>query len=114
TWQAPLLIHESEQDDKQCAAGDGNPTSPFFGNVYAAWDDGRLLRFARSIDHGASWIGIDNEPAGSSILSLPSFAPDLSVAADGTVYIFFLSSILGHEIQGVKSVDGGNSFILLD
>ncbi len=41
TWSNPLLIHDSEAqpgDDKQWASGDTNPSSPHYGNVYAAWD----------------------------------------------------------------------------
>src|SRR6185436_19346214 len=58
TWGAPLLIHSSGGDDKQWAAGDTNPASPHHGNVYAVWDDGSFMRFARTLDHGATWIGV--------------------------------------------------------
>src|SRR6266540_7000296 len=50
TWPPPRLIHSSTGDDKQTAAGDNNPASPHYGNVYVAWDDGVTLRFARTID----------------------------------------------------------------
>jgi hypothetical protein len=30
TWKQPVLIHEGQLDDKQCAAGDTNPSSPFY------------------------------------------------------------------------------------
>src|SRR6516162_3513859 len=39
TWSVPNPIHYSTGDDKQWAAGDGNPASPHHGNVYAVWDD---------------------------------------------------------------------------
>ena len=54
SFGAPNFIHQSTGDDKQSAAGDGNPASPFYGNVYAAWDDGSTLRFARTSDHGTT------------------------------------------------------------
>ena len=52
TWGAANLIHSSVFDDKQWAAGDTNPASPFHGRIYAVWDDGSAMRFARSKDHG--------------------------------------------------------------
>jgi len=108
TWGAPVLIHASIGDDKQWAAGDGNPASPYYGNVYAAWDDGSNLRFARSTDHGITWKGTGASPAGS-ILASDSFSPELSVAADGTIYIVWLGGG-GTQIKFVKSTNGGNSF----
>jgi hypothetical protein len=39
TWSAPKRIHTSINDDKQWAAGDDNPASPFHGRVYAVWND---------------------------------------------------------------------------
>jgi hypothetical protein len=106
TWDKPKLIHTSDNDDKQWAAGDSNPASPFHGRVYAAWDGPGGLCFARTLDHGATWIGTGNSPAGTSIAP-SSFSPEVNVAADGTVYIVF---IVGTEIKMLKSTDGGNSF----
>jgi hypothetical protein len=108
TWGAPKLIHQSGGDDKQWAAGDLNPTSPYYGNVYAAWDNGSNLAFARTTDHGATWKGVLNQPAGASIPGVPdSFAPELSVAADGSIYIVWTT---GTQIKFVKSTDGGGTF----
>ena len=109
TWSAPDLIHTSAGDDKQWAAGDGNPASPFHGRVYAAWDGPGGLCFARTLDHGITWIGIGNSRAGAPIAT-SSFSPEVNVAADGTVYIVFLNQEGGSEIKMVKSTDGGNSF----
>jgi hypothetical protein len=106
TWGQPKLIHTSDSDDKQWAAGDGNPGSPFHGRVYAAWDGPGGLCFARTLDHGGTWIGTGASPAGTSIAP-SSFSPEVNVAADGTVYIIFQ---VGSEIKMVKSTDGGNSF----
>lgn len=114
TWSAPKQIHSSVNDDKQWAAGDSNPGSNFSGHVYAAWDDGTtpglsLLRFARTLDHGGTWIGTGADPAGS-VLASDSFSPEINVAADGTVYIVWLAGLALDEIKMLMSTDGGNSF----
>jgi hypothetical protein len=111
TWGPPNLIHTSGGDDKQWLDGDNNPTSPHYGTVYTAWDDGSQLRFARSTDHGATWrgTGAGITPAGS-VLATDSFSPEISVADDGTVYIVYLNGQSGGQIKYVKSTDGGDSF----
>jgi hypothetical protein len=106
TWSGPNVIHSSMQDDKQWAATDASFGSPHFGNVYAVWDDGSDLRFARTTDSGGSWHGIAGQGAGSMIAGA-SFAPQISVAPDGDIYVVWTSS---YEIRFVKSVDGGDSF----
>jgi hypothetical protein len=110
TWSRPLLIHESNQDDKQGAVGDTNPSSPFYGNVYAAWDDGTptlaALRFARTTDHGATWRGAGNDSVGTA-LSNDSFSPELATAKDGTLYIVWTNGV---DMNFVKSTDGGETF----
>jgi hypothetical protein len=106
TWGSPNLIHSSVHDDKQWAAGDISPTSPHYGNVYTAWDDGSNLCFARSTNHGLTWKGTGTNPVGT-VLATDSFSPEISVAADGTIYIVWLG---GNQIKFVKSTDGGNSF----
>jgi hypothetical protein len=106
TWSAPNQIHTSSLDDKQWTAGDSNKGSPFRGRVYAVWDGPGGLCFARTLDHGATWIGTGALPAGSSIAS-SSFSPEVNVAADGTVFVIFQ---VGNEIKMVRSTDGGNSF----
>jgi hypothetical protein len=108
TWGAPTLIHSSTGDDKQWAAGDVNPASSHYGNVYAAWDNGSSLAFARTTDNGATWRGIGAQPAGTGLPGISdSFGPELSVAADGTVYIVWVA---GNQIKFVKSTNGGDSF----
>jgi hypothetical protein len=106
TWSAPNQIHTSSLDDKQWTAGDSNTGSRFRGRVYAVWDGPGGLCFARTLDHGATWIGTGALPAGSSIAS-SSFSPEVNVSADGTVFVIFQ---VGNEIKLVKSTDGGNSF----
>jgi hypothetical protein len=119
TWGSPELIHQSEDeggDDKQWTMGDGNPNSPHYGNVYAAWDGGGIggakLRFARTTDHGANWKGIKvggaDQPAGTSLPGVSdSGSPEFAIASDGSVYIVWTA---GENIKFVKSTNGGDSF----
>ncbi len=78
TWGPPNFIYTAWAD-KQWAAGDGNPGSPHVGNVYAVWDSGTGLAFARTTDHGATWKGVGAQPVGSPI-SPTSFAPPGALA----------------------------------
>lgn len=111
TWGPPNLIHESAGDDKQAAVGDTNPASPFYGYVYAAWDDGTPesahLRFARTTDNGATWKGAGAATINATSLASDSFAPAMTVAPDGTLYIAWVT---GNQIKFVKSTDGGETF----
>lgn len=121
TWSQPTVIHAGH-DDKQWTAGDSNPGSPYHGNVYAAWDflgvdsagHDAGLAFARTTDHGASWIGSGTQPAGATINARMAY-PEINVAADGTIYIFGYGQYT-HDgttdpaILFVKSTDGGHSF----
>lgn len=112
TWSKPNLIHQSVDDDKQWAAGDGKGASPFHGRVYVVWDDGADMRFARTLDNGKTWIGtgakigIGANPPGS-IIATGSFSPEINVSGSGTVYIVWIS---GSEIKMIVSTDGGDSF----
>jgi hypothetical protein len=112
TWSSPEVIHTSSTDDKQAAVGDGNSASPHFGNVYAVWDDGgigtALLRFARTTDNGANWLGVGSRPRGTEITGVTdSGSPEPVVAADGTLYVVWTA---GTDIKFVTSTDGGDSF----
>lgn len=110
TWSPPNLIHSALGDDKQSAFGDTNPASPHHGNVYAAWDGPGGMLFGRTTDHGATWKGTGANPVGTS-LAPSSFAPQVVVAPDGTVYVFFLAPLQNpNTVKFVKSTDGGNSF----
>jgi hypothetical protein len=108
TWSAPNPIHNSAGDDKQWAAGDGNPASPFHGRVYAVWDDGSDMRFARTKDHGGTWVGAGAgvTPAGTALVN-DSFSPEINIADNGDIYIVWIS---GSEIKMIVSTDGGDTF----
>ena len=107
TWGKPSTIHTSVGDDKQWAAADAW-SAQFKGRVYAAWDDGSNLRFARTKDHGATWIGSGNNvtPAGT-VLANDSFAPEINVAPDGTIFIVWIA---GTTLKMLVSTDGGDGF----
>jgi hypothetical protein len=106
TWSAPNPIHSSPNDDKQWAAGDANPASPYRGNVYAVWDNGGLS-FARTTDHGSSWTGTTGAAAGDTI-SAGTVFPEITVSDDGTVII--VSTDATSTVQMLVSHDGGGSF----
>ena len=107
SWSAPSVIHASPNDEKAWAAGDGWSAS-YRGRVYVAWADSGNLRFARTLDHGSTWIGTGVDPAGSAIGS-GAFSPAIAVAASGDVYIAN-TPYAGHEIKLLVSSDGGDSF----
>jgi hypothetical protein len=109
TWSAPLRIHTDASDDKQWAAGDTNPSSPHHGNVYAVWDDSSGIAFARTKNHGSTWIGpgAAASPAGGTIFHDGCIFPEINVADDGTVYV---AAIAGTSIHLHVSADGGDTF----
>jgi hypothetical protein len=108
TWSQPNLIHTSAGDDKQWAAGDANlATSSFHGRIYAVWDDGSQMRFARTLDHGATWTGTLGKTVANTSLANDSFSPEINVAANGDIYIVWIA---GSTIKMLVSNDGGDSF----
>jgi hypothetical protein len=108
SWSAPRLIHTSGGDDKQWVAADTRPSSSYTGRVYVVWDDGATMRFARTLDHGATWIGTGTDPVGSTLVS-DSFSPEINVSAAGTIYIVWRA---GSTIKMLVSDNGGDSFRL--
>jgi hypothetical protein len=115
TWSAPNIIY-TQFADKQTIVGDTTLTSPHHGNVYAAWDGGGGLLFARTKDHGISWVGLKqngvDQPVGS-LVAQGGVIPTISVAPNGTVFIFYLASgLAGFDIHVITSTDGGDSFSL--
>jgi hypothetical protein len=106
TWGKPNFIHSSTSDDKQWAAGDTNPNSPYHGRIYAVWDGSGGMLFARTLDHGNTWIGAGNDPLGS-VIANNSFSPEINVANDGTIYIVW---VIGDQIKMLVSTNGGDSF----
>src|SRR5207302_3682670 len=77
SWKSPVIVSSSSANpvdfnDKDYVWADANPSSPFFGNVYASWTlfigAGRFgksntfspepIVFARSTDGGQTWSHI--------------------------------------------------------
>ena len=56
TWSQPTRLTTTTSDDKQWVLCDNNPGSPHYGNVYVCWAASSPLRFARSLDHGATSV----------------------------------------------------------
>jgi hypothetical protein len=112
TWGNPNVIHSSTGDDKQWAASDLHASSPYYGRVYAAWDDGSVLRFARTSDQGATWRGVGQTPIGQTSLATDSFSPEISVAPNGDVFIVYWNrySQGTKQLKFLKSTDGGETF----
>jgi hypothetical protein len=115
TWSPPSVIHLGDGDDKQVLVSDMTPTSPHFGNVYAAWDYTGVV-FARTTNRGLTWkgttVGGVDQPPGSQLAANALFS-SIAVAPDGTVYVFFLTSGLQMDVKYVKSTDGGDTFSAL-
>lgn len=108
-WSEPIPLHVGfKDDDKSWIACDNNPTSPHYGNVYVAWGAEGPLRFARSIDHGANWIGIGREKPGSELAPFIGES-EISIGLDGTVHIVWHNQG-GTTIEYRRSTDGGETF----
>jgi hypothetical protein len=65
-----------------------------------------VIRFARTLDGGATWIGTGASPAGS-IIAQGSELSEINVAPDGTIYVVARTD---KSITMFISSDGGNSF----
>jgi hypothetical protein len=107
TWSAPNPIHNSPNDDKQWAAGDTSPESPFHGRVYTVWDN-NCIAFARTTDHGATWTGTSGAAAGVQIAPGNTVYPEITVSNNGTVYV--VSTDAESLVAMLVSTDGGASF----
>jgi hypothetical protein len=80
-WLAPVSLHSGDvSDDKEWIACDNNPTSPYRGRCYVAWDDGGnngFIHTSYSTDGGATW-SMPSSPAdnatgiGTQILTAPN------------------------------------------
>jgi hypothetical protein len=96
-------------NDKPMIAADQNLTSPFRDSVYVAWDaatggsTGGGVRFARSIDHGATFTVTrvdDPKGPGRAIGAVPFVGPN------GEVYVAW-NDYAANTIAFNRSLDGG-------
>jgi hypothetical protein len=124
TWSATYFNPQTGQgqfNDKPYVAVDNNPSSPFFGRVYAAWDNasgangkpsseknGNNLLVSFSTDHGASF----SPPVVASPFvkgGTGAIAADPFVAPDGTLHVAWLDYV--HSLLAESSsTDGGRTF----
>lgn len=104
-------------NDKTALEVDRGVSSPYRGNVYAAWslfqgvNGNNSIQFVRSTDHGATFSHAAKIFTGSKNVQ---FA-DIAVTSNGTVYVAYrqFESDRGHQenaISYVVSTDGGRSF----
>ncbi len=108
-------IHSGGLDDKELAAVDNNPSSPFFGRIHVGWTN-----FAVFVDHNWTTYSDDGGLNWSTPVALPGSGDRgqgmwPAVAPNGDVYFALLKaslSIGGLQDQWIfKSSDGGDSWI---
>ncbi|HEV8323548.1 MAG TPA: sialidase family protein [Myxococcota bacterium] len=112
----PVVDVRCTGDDKGWLACDNAvPTSkkvkksPYDGRLYAIWGAVTPLRFARSTDGGDHWTGAGNAAAGADLTLETVYAPDISIARDGTIHVFWHN--LGTDtVLYLRSKDGGETF----
>lgn len=113
TWSNPPTVIDTQipppnvEVDKPWIAVDNHPESPFFGNVYlaATYEPEEADFVVRSTDGGVTF--------GPPVLINPVSreAVSISIALDGTVYIFSRTQINGvFTYVFVKSTDGGQTY----
>ncbi len=121
TWTATffgLTTGTSLFNDKPYIAVDTNPSSPFFGRVYVAWDrtDNGVsthnnIMVSSSADGGVTFsnpVGIIPGPGEQkSVIGADPF-----VGPDGTLYVAW-HDVHGNELVESSSHDGGNTFGLI-
>jgi hypothetical protein len=119
TWGNPVIVTQSTADfeDKQALTVDTYPASPFFGNVYVAWDrnvdsngftTAQHLLVSRSTNGGSTYNRpVRTRKKGANIGVIPRVGPD------GTLYLAWAGGSLSGanlSIFFAKSTDGGLSF----
>jgi hypothetical protein len=104
TWEPPIRIQDSGQDDKVALAVDATLDSPHRDRVYVAWKFPRGGVFvSRSLDRGATFtppLRIDDDAVSGL---------DLAVASDGAVYLAF-ADYPRRSIRVMRSLDGAGTF----
>jgi PKD repeat protein len=108
TWNQSATLSNQHQSDKEYFTVDTYASSPRKGNIYTAWHDSNVQKFARSTDGGVTF---------GSVLTLDSasrgIGSDLTTDKNGNVYFFFPTTSGGSnakQIRVLKSTDGGATF----
>jgi hypothetical protein len=126
SWLDPVVASSSDNpvdfNDKNFVWADGNPSSPFFGNVYVSWTlfQGKGARgftpepivFARSTDGGQTFSAVSRLTQSSNNNAVGGRQGSvIRTGPDGTVYVLWEGAINHHsEILEAISHDGGATF----
>jgi BNR repeat-like domain len=108
TWNNPITFGPTySKPDKTWLSCDNTPTSPFYGNCYAEWDNngaGDIVYFAVSSDGGLTF-GTPVQPSGgpADFGMQPLSQPNGTVIAVG-------ADAFDSNIVAVTSTDGGATF----
>ncbi len=105
-WDNPIYVESNMDADKNWITCDNTPSSPYYGNCYAEWDNpdvGDLLYMSTSTDGGATWgspktTGGNDYGIGGNPLVLPN----------GTVVVPFADFDGG--MSSFTSTNGGQSW----
>lgn len=116
-WGLPVQVFRSNFDfnDKEAVVVDTSPASPFFGNVYVAWDINiggevntisQTLVVARSTDGGNTYsVPVTVREGSANVGVIPRVGPD------GTLYLAWVGgSDTRPKLFFSKSTDGGLSW----
>ncbi len=108
SWTKTGTLSNANQSDKEYFTVDMHSTSPNRGNIYMAWHDNNVQRYARSTDGGLTFstpISLDSASRG--------IGSDLTTDTAGNVYFFFPTVSGGSnakQIRVLKSTNAGVSF----
>lgn len=94
----------SSGSDKEFIHVDSHATSPHKDNVYIAWHDSNVQKFARSTDKGLSFQSTLTIDSGNQ-----GIGSDITSDKLGNVYYFYPSTS-AQAIRVAKSTDGGATF----
>jgi hypothetical protein len=104
TWTFVKTVSTGTNNDKELMWIDTDPSSPFKGNIYVAWDEvGNGMRFARSTDNGATWSAVTN------LSSDVAVGADLTTGPAGELYVAW-PDVNSRTLKVRKSTDGGATF----
>ena len=104
-WGNPVIVDSSGVDDKSWITCDGTPSSPFYGNCYAEWDQGfstGMIEMSTSTDGGLTW-----GPSKTTADQAGGIGGQPLVQPNGTVVVAIEAGI---GISAFRSTDGGTSW----
>ncbi len=108
SWTRTATLTASGSD-KEYIHVDTFPTSPFLDNVYIAWHDGNVQKFARSTNQGVSFNATLTLDDGAAPNNFRGIGSDITTDKAGNVYYFF-PAFSHNSIRMLKSTNGGASF----